>query len=242
MTRARAGADDIELKGARDLVTATDVAVEETIRGALTQGSEIAVVGEETGGASEATSFWLIDPICGTRNFASGLPLYCVNVALVENDAVAAAVVGDPSANAIHVAEPGGGAWVLAGEDAHRLRVSDASETIVIEDSHADPDPSRRDRAANAVAGAIRAFRWDIRALSTTLALPYVAAGRVSAYVLFWTSALHVAAGSLLATEAGAVISDINGAPWTIRSDSIIASATPGLHADLLEISREQSN
>jgi myo-inositol-1(or 4)-monophosphatase len=114
--------------------------------------------------------------------------------------------------------------------------VSAASETVVIEDSHADPEPARRERAAAAVAAAIRAFRWDLRALSTTLALPYVAAGRVAAYVLFWTSALHVAAGAVLAEEAGAVVTDIDGQRWTIESDSLVASATPELHAELLAL------
>jgi fructose-1,6-bisphosphatase/inositol monophosphatase family enzyme len=116
------------------------------------------------------------------------------------------------------------------------LRVSEESQTIAIEDSHADPDPERRERAAGAVANAIRASRWDIRAFSTTLALAYVASGRVSAYVLFWTSAIHAAAGSLLAAEAGAVVSDIDGQPWTIQSDSIVASATPALQDELLAL------
>jgi myo-inositol-1(or 4)-monophosphatase len=74
--------------------------------------------------------------------------------------------------------------------------------------------------------------------LSTTLALAYVAGGRVAAYVLFWTSALHVAPGSLLVAEAGAVVSDLDGRPWTIQSDSIVASATPALHYDLLALAR----
>jgi myo-inositol-1(or 4)-monophosphatase len=72
--------------------------------------------------------------------------------------------------------------------------------------------------------------------LSTTLALAYVAAGRVAAYVLFWASEIHVAAGSLVAAEAGAVVSDIDGRPWTTRSDSIAAAANPALHADLLAL------
>jgi len=46
-------------------------------------------------------------------------------------------------------------------------------------------------------------------------ALPYVASGRVAAYVLFWTSAIHAAAGGLLAAEAGASVSDVDGRPWT---------------------------
>jgi myo-inositol-1(or 4)-monophosphatase len=238
--RARVGAGETELKGARDLVTATDVAVEDAVRDAVGTTLGLPVLGEERGGTADGTStFWLVDPICGTRNFASGIPLYCVNVALVEGERVVAAVVGDPSTGEIHVAEHGHGAWTLSGGDRRPLTVSEASQTVVIEDSHADPDPDRRDRAAESVAGAIRAFRWDIRALSTTLALPYVAAGRVAAYVLFWTSAIHAAAGSLLVTEAGGIVSDIDGRPWTIRSDSIVASATAALHRDLLAIAAD---
>jgi myo-inositol-1(or 4)-monophosphatase len=237
IARARVGAGEVTLKGARDLVTATDVAVEDAIRHVLGDTFGIPVVGEEGGGeASRDGAYWLVDPICGTRNFASGIPLYCVNVALVEDEEVVLGVVGDPSTGELHVAERGNGAWALRGDERRRLAAGDQSQTIVIEDSHADPDPERRERAAASVARAIRAFRWDIRALSTTLALSYLAAGRVAAYVLFRTSALNVAGGSLLAAEAGAVVSDVDGRPWTVNSDLILASATPALHADLLAL------
>jgi fructose-1,6-bisphosphatase/inositol monophosphatase family enzyme len=49
----------------------------------------------------------LVDPICGTRNFASGIPLYCINVALVEDGLVTLAVVGDPAGDEVCVAELG---------------------------------------------------------------------------------------------------------------------------------------
>ena len=240
---ARTGADDVQFKGVRDLVTGTDVAVEDTVREEIGDALGHPVVGEERGGAAVASdgSYWLVDPICGTRNYASGIPLYCVNVALVEDGEVTISVTADPPAGEIYAAERGHGAWARKGDDWRRVAVSERSQTIVIEDSHADPDADRRERAASAVGAAIRAFRWDIRALSTSLALTYLAVGRVAAYALFWTSAIHVAAGSLLAAEAGAVVSDIDGAPWTIDSDSIIASATPALHADLLTIARTAS-
>jgi myo-inositol-1(or 4)-monophosphatase len=243
LTRTGAGAHELTLKSARDLVTATDVAVEDAVRSGLSEALGHRVVGEERGGgaAGDGLPYWLVDPICGTRNFASGIPLYCVNVALVEDSQVTVAVVGDPSTGEILAAERGNGAWTLSGSSRRRLAATEESQTIVIEDSHANPDAVRRDRAATSVANAIRAFRWDIRALSTTLALAYVAAGRVSAYVLFWTSALHVGAGSLLAAEAGAIVSDIDGERWTIHSDSIVASATPDLHRDLLEVAGASS-
>lgn len=226
------GSDDITSKGPRDIVTAADVAVEAVLRDAL---GPIPVVGEE-GGGTPGDVYWLVDPICGTRNFASGIPLYAVNVALVEAGEVTVGVVGDPTSGEVHAAERGRGSWARRSGRWERLAVSAASETVAIEDSHADPDPVRRERAAAAVAAAIRAFRWDLRALSTTLALPYVATGRIAAYVLFWTSALHVAAGAVLAQEAGAVVTDIDGRPWTIEADSLVASATPALHAELLAL------
>jgi myo-inositol-1(or 4)-monophosphatase len=219
-------------------VTATDVAVEDLVRKVIGERLGGAVIGEERGGdaSGAADCYWLVDPICGTRNFASGLPLYCVNVALVEDGNVTAAVVGDASTGEILVAERGRGAWAI-GADRRRLAVSNETQTIVIEDSHNDPDPVRRDRAATATGNVIRAFRWEVRAFSTSAALAYVASARVAAYV-FWTSTIHIAAGSLLASEAGAVVSDIDGNPWTLDSDSIVASATEALHRDLLDLGR----
>jgi myo-inositol-1(or 4)-monophosphatase len=239
LAQSRRGADELTLKAERDFVTGTDVAVEEAIRAALGNAFDFAVAGEEGGRdrPADGSPYWLVDPICGTRNFAFGIPLYCVNVALVEDEEVVAAVVGDASTGEIQVAERGRGAWALADGARRLLATSVKSEAIVIEDSHNDPDPARRERAAAAIGNAIRAFRWDLQALSTSLALPYVAAGRVAAYVLFSSSALHVGAGSLLVSEAGGTVSDIDGQRWTIHSDSILASATPALHDELLAIS-----
>jgi len=227
-------APGITVKDGRDLVTERDVAVEDAIRRMVVDGLGFSVVGEERGGEATADGapYWLVDPICGTRNFASGIPLYCVNLALVEENAITVAVIGDPSTGDLHVAERGRGAWVLNDDTRSRLTPSDGSLTIVVEDGKSKD--RRRERAARFTAAAIRADRWDFRSLGTTLALPYVTAGRISAYVVFWISAIHAGAGSLLVTEAGGIVSDIDGRPWTIRSDSLVASATPGLHEELL--------
>ena len=226
----------LTVKGDRDVVTTADVEVEDAVRAMVAEALGHRVVGEERGGDAGArgSPYWLVDPICGTRNFASGIPLYCTNLALVENGVVASAVVGDASTGSVCVAERGRGAWVAEGDRLRRLTTSDDSATVVIEDSRAAGP--RREQAAQLVGSAVRADRWDLRALSTTLALAYVAAGRVAAYVLCWTSAVHAAAGSLVAAEAGATVSDLDGRPWTIASDSIVAAATEGLHRELLDL------
>lgn len=238
LARRRVGADAITSKGGRDLVTATDVAVEDSIRAMVSDAVGFPVVGEERGGEAppDGSPYWLVDPICGTRNFASGNPLYCVNLALVEDGQITLAVVGDSSTGEIHVAERGGGAWANTDGSPRPLTTSGESRTIIVELGRASG--SRREHAARFAAGAIRADRWDLRALGTTLSLAYVAAGRVAAYVLFATSAVHTGAGSLLVTEAGGVLSDIDGRPWTVQSDSIVASADPRLHRELLDLTR----
>jgi myo-inositol-1(or 4)-monophosphatase len=239
ITRSGVGSDEITAKGPLDLVTSSDVAVEDVIRASLDEALGVPVIGEERGGQAPAdgSAYWLVDPICGTRNFASGIPLYCVNLALVEDGQITVAVVGDPSTAEIDAAERGQGAWALKAGSRRRLATSGESRTVVIEDGRASA--GRREHAARFTAGAIRADRWDLRALSTTLSLPYVATGRVAAYVLFWASAVHVGAGSLLAAEAGATVTDIDGQPWTIRSDSIVASAGPDLHRELLGLAAD---
>ena len=242
IARSGVGADDITAKDGRDLVTATDVAVEDAVRGIVADALSFPVIGEERGGEASAdgSPYWLVDPICGTRNFASGLPLYCVNLALVEGDEVTVAVVGDPSTGEIDVAERGRGAWALKDGRRHPLTTSDASRTIVIEDGRSKDH--RRGQTAQFAAAVIRADRWDFRSLGTTLASPYLAAGRISAYVVFLVSAIHAAAGSLLVTEAGGTVSDIDGRPWTIRSDSFVGSATRALHEELLDLARAASS
>ena len=235
LARGRAGAAEITSKGGRDLVTETDIAVEDEIRRIVEGASPHPVVGEERGGEVPAggSAYWLLDPICGTRNFASGIPLFSVNLALVQGNEIALSVVGDASNDEIQFAERSGGAWGNGGERRRQLSTSAQSQTIVVEPGHATGP--RRELAARFAQEIIRADRWDVRSLSSTLSLSYDAAGRVAAYVLFSGEALHPGAGTLLVTEAGGSISDIEGAPWTLQSDSLIASANPALHRELVD-------
>jgi myo-inositol-1(or 4)-monophosphatase len=231
------GAGEITAKGPRDLVTATDVVVEDLIRSTLERDLGATVIGEERGGETPAdgSAYWLVDPICGTRNFASGLPLYCVNLALVEGGEVTVGVVGDMSRDELDVAERGGGAWTLVNDgDRRPITTSDQSGIILVEDSHSKGP--RREWAARFAGDVLRIERWEIRSFSTTLSLPYVAAGRAAAYVLFLAYGLHAAPGVLLAAEAGATISDLEGHRWTLRSDSIIAACDGRVHEELVSL------
>jgi len=105
---------------------------------------------------------------------------------------------------------------------------------VVLDDVKAlDP---RRPHLAALMAAAISLDRWDFRTLSTTLGMAYLASGRVNAYVALRAGPVHGAAGTLLAQEAGATVTDIAGQPWTVETDSLVAASTPVLHAEVLAL------
>jgi len=236
---SRDGASEIRSKGGLDIVTAADVAVEEAMRLVLRAATKFPVVGEEGGDNAETNAtYWLVDPICGTRNYASGIPLVAVNLALVNKEKLVLGAVGDGSTREVLVAELGMDAFSKGDGDWRAISTSEESKTIVIDGW--PTGGAERERAGRFVAKAINANRWDIRSLSTTLAFAYLAEGRVAGYILFWhwegiSSALHTAAGVALAREAGAKVTDKDGKPWTVSSDSIIAAANPQLHKELCE-------
>lgn len=221
------------------MVTDADIAVEDAIRTIAGHSLGVPVIGEERGvQAAPGSSYWLVDPICGTRNFASGIPLFAVNMALVEQGEVVIGVVGDGSSGAVHVAERGRGSRLLVDDSAKRLRASADSRTIVVDGG--PPAGAGRDRAGRFAATAVQMDRWDFRSLGTTLALAYIAAGRVASYVLFSIAPLHAAAGALLAEESGAIVTDLDGRPWGIDSSSLLASANNELHRELVELLHRQ--
>lgn len=239
LARRRDGADQITSKGGRDLVTATDVAVEDAIRATLcARFPSWTVVGEERGGEDQISDapYWLVDPICGTGNFAADLPLYAVNVALAEGGRVTVAAVGDGGTGARYVAERGRGAYRVTSAGLVRLRAS--AETLILNVSAGASKPGiHQQQGARFIQAAILADRWEVRMLATTAAFAYLAAGKVAANVLFrLSSPVHSAAGCLLAEEAGALVTDLHGQPWTLETRALLMAATPELHRELRDL------
>jgi myo-inositol-1(or 4)-monophosphatase len=236
LASASLGDSAVSSKGVRDIVTEADVAVEDAIRERLAPLG-YPVVGEERGGEmpADGSPYWLVDPICGTTNFAFGIPMFAVNLALVEGGTVITAIVGDGSRHEIAFAERGAGASVLKDGVAGPMVPSVESATIVA-DAGKWYEP-RRAHAASFFHRLIATNRWDCIALATSLALVYVAAGRVAGYAVFYVGhPLHAAAGAFLIEEAGGTVTDLDGQPWDLRSETFLAAATPQLHAELLTI------
>jgi myo-inositol-1(or 4)-monophosphatase len=226
----------VEKKGPIDLVTAADLEVEQAFRRLIaSRFPSHAVLGEESAADPEdsrRSHRWIIDPVDGTTNFAHGLALFCVSIALEIDGQLEVGVVYDPVANELFTAERGQGARC----NGERIHVSDRS--TLIDGMLVTGFPySVRDQPATQVA-VFTAFLRTARAVrrlgSAALDLCYVAAGRFDG---FWEVQLNpwdFAAGVLIVTEAGGRVTDYAGRPLKMVSGQIVASNN-SLHSAMLE-------
>lgn len=233
---SREGAGDITSKGGIDLVTAADVLSEDAIRAELGQAfPDHIIVGEERGGTpAEGKPYWLVDPICGTRPYASNVPLYCTNIAFVEDGEVTAAAIGIGRSGEILWAEKGNGAWLRDDSGEKPIHVSDQSNTLWI--------GSMTEQGAEVVRRILIKRRWYVWQFSSSIGYAYLAAGRIAGIIHFAPplSPVHTAAGCFIAGEAGALVTDpFDGGPWRLGMHSFLLAATPALHRELFELIKQ---
>ncbi len=224
-------------KGALDYVTQADRDSEETIRQiVLSRHPDHSFLAEEGGLLSGSTdALWVVDPLDGTINYMSSLPIFSVSVGFMISGVVEVGVVLDPTRNELFSAVRGSGAF-LNGRPIRVNDVSDLSRSIVITGF-----PHQvRSQIEPYLAGFREIFEISagIRRLgSAALDICYTAAGRADG---FWEPKLSpwdVAAGSLIATEAGAVVTDFEGTGDYIKGGSMLC-APPRIYPILLDIIR----
>ena len=217
--------DSIHKKGANDIVTEADVAVENMLRALIAERFPAhAVVAEEMGqgGAQGATHEWVFDPIDGTTNFAHGIPFFCASLALEVDGVAEVAAIYEPARKELYTAERGVGAW-LNGEP---LKVSSTGALIDAVVCTGFPYSILEEREAPVAMfgrflGVSRAVR---RFGSAALDLAYVAAGRLDGFYEANLNRWDIAAGALLVEEAGGRVSAYGGGPFSARSGEILAS------------------
>jgi myo-inositol-1(or 4)-monophosphatase len=231
----RQGADEVHSKGPRDIVTGTDLAAQATIERVLHERHpECAFVGEEGDHQVPATGrYWLVDPLCGTANYSARLPLVALNIALVDGGQVTVSAVADGATGDVYAAERGGGAWLLSDGNPKRIHANGASGLVSLDPNLAGPDELRAFGQAFAIR-VLSAAQWDVRMFATTLALAYVASGRLAAAVYASSGpSVHLAAGLLLAHESGAIVTNKRGTDWTLQDAVYVVAATSELHRGL---------
>lgn len=222
-----------------DLVTRADRMAEDLITRLLRQRfPDHGVLGEEGTAHAGKEYRWIIDPIDGTTNFAHGVPLFVVSIALEHNDELVTGVIYHPSMDELFVAERGHGAYLRRDGREEPLKVSPlgtVAEAIVATGLPYDIRETGRNTPE---IGRLARTAIELRILgAAALHLAYVAAGRIAA---FWEPGLNawdIAAGALLVQEAGGHITDVRGKPFHVDCRDVLAT-NGRVHEEMVNLLR----
>jgi myo-inositol-1(or 4)-monophosphatase len=214
---------------ANDLVSDVDLASEKLIvEGVTAAWPGDGILAEEGSSAHDATGWrWVIDPLDGTRNYLTGAGPWSVCIALQEGTTTRVAVVHDPVAGETFSAVAGAGAR-LGREPLEVPSATRLEESLV--GLSFNPSPGTKRRMADLIAGLLPGI-GDVRRVPAALDLAYVAAGRFDAALMVDTRLWDVAAGLLLATEAGAAVDEVPGA-----GPDVLLATTPALRPGLVRL------
>jgi len=229
----------VELKGRANLVTAADKEAEALIISRIRQRyPEHAILAEESGALDSSEpgeGKWIIDPLDGTTNFAHQYPFFCVSIAFERAGQIVCGAVYDPWRDELFSGARGVGSHV----NGQRMRVSEA-QTL---------------RSALVMTGFPYGFREKIRTVmsqfeaflvesqavrrggSAALDLCYTALGRVDG---FWEMDLYpwdTAAGLVIVEEAGGLLTDFSGQPYSVYGKQLLASNRL-IHDEMLNVLR----
>ncbi len=227
----------IEMKGIINLVTEADVASESAVIASLNEDAPgIDIMAEESAGddlQAPTGSVWVIDPLDGTTNFAHGFPFFAVSIALLKDGVPQIGVVYCPMQDEMFAACRGNGAWL----NGTPIRTTDTK--FLVEALVATGFPYDIHKNLDAVLGQIRAILPKVRDIrragAAAVDLAYVACGRLDG---FWEMDLQpwdTAAGWLLVTESGGVVSDFSGQAYSPFTPEILAANSP-LHPLLTDL------
>ena len=225
----------VAFKGDRDPVTETDLAIERAMRDSLHRATpEAGFLGEETGGSTDGLA-WVLDPIDGTANFTHGVPLTAVSLALLDH--------GEPIIGLIAVRAEGVRYAAIRGQGATRdedpISASACTQLpsamVAMGDYATGPDADSRNLARLRINTVLAARAQRVRMLgSAAIDLAWVAAGKLDASVMLSNKPWDTAAGVLLAREAGARVTDLDGQNHELASTATIAAAS-GISDQLLD-------
>ena len=228
----------IDKKGATDLVTEVDLAVERMFRELIAQRfPDHQILAEEMGGAAAIPTgpCWVFDPIDGTTNYAHGVPIFCASLALEIDGVPEVAAVYDPNRKELFTAERGGGAF-LNGAPIHVTAAGNLGDALLVTGFPYDVR-TRIDEIVGLFAAFVREARAVRRLGSAAIDLCWVAAGRMDG---FWEADLKpwdMAGGALIVAEAGGRVTDLAGGPFTSRGGHVLAT-NGHLHEAMLEVVR----
>jgi len=227
--------EQVRAKGnPRDLVTEWDLRSEEVIRRVLDERTPgVPVLGEEGGqGAGGGELRWVVDPIDGTVNFAHGLPIWAVSIALEAPDGVEVGVVAAPRLGWWFEASRGGGARDATGAPLRVSAISRLDQALLVTgfpyDRATRPDNNFAEwEHLQRRAGACR------RLGAASIDLCLVASGSMDGYWERHLKPWDLAAGVLIVAEAGGTVTDWTGGRLDLHEGAVVAT-NGAIHEELV--------
>jgi myo-inositol-1(or 4)-monophosphatase len=230
-------------KSPLDFATDADVEAEHVILEVLrTARPDDRLIGEESGIARSGSTerSWLIDPLCGTLNYAAHTPLVAVNVALRVNNQITAAASADPFTGEMMWTD---GASAFLRRDARDEPLRPSAASMLVDVNLDGPYPNAGQfRAVQVLAAPEFANAFRPRVSSTTLALAWAAAGRRAAYLTdgHLLDSVHFSSGIALCQTAGCVVTGLRGQPLHTGVGGLVVAADEHIHAMLIGIIDKQ--
>lgn len=224
----------VQVKQPNDFVTEVDRAAEAAIIEVLLDAyPQHSILAEESGALGESEFQWIIDPLDGTTNFIHGFPQYAVSIALANKGIVEQAVIYDPVHNDLFTASKGAGAFL----NDRRIRVSKRAKLGDALIGTGFPYRSFRhmDSYMNVFREVAQKSAGMRRPGAASLDLAYVAAGRLDGFWEYGLSPWDMAAGTLMISEAGGLVSDLSGEANYLTTGNVVAG-TPKVFTQLLGI------
>jgi myo-inositol-1(or 4)-monophosphatase len=221
-------------KSHADFVSEVDRAAEQTIIQTLLEAyPEHAILAEESGAHGDSEFVWIIDPLDGTTNFLHGFPQFAVSIALQHKGIITQAVVYDPTKNELFTATRGRGAFL----NDKRIRVT---KRVNLADALIGTGfPYTRFEHMDAYIAILRDLMEKTSGLrrpgSAALDLAWMAAGRLDGFYETGLKPWDIAAGCLLITEAGGMVSDLHGSDTYLKTGHLCAG-NPDIHTQLLKV------
>ena len=228
---------DVRSKARNEFVSQVDLAAEQIIIETIRQRyPDHSFLCEESGSSGNSDHQWIIDPLDGTTNYLYGLPIYAVSIALRVNDRTEVGVVYDPNRQELFTAIQGQGAQL----DGKRIRVSGRKHLDGALIGTGFPyriNPRWMDTYMNQLRAIIEIAGDVRRPGSAALDLSNLAAGRLDGFWEFGLQPWDIAAGALIISEAGGIVSNMTDEGDYMETGNLIAG-TPKVHSELDKLLR----
>lgn len=225
-----------KIQDSPDLSTEGDLDNEELIKTELDRWfPDDGIIAEETlSDDSDINSGreWIIDPICGSLNFKNGVKFFCTNIALADNGNLIASCVVD------HCREEYiwsvGNQEIFIGSDLFKPSEKTKATTIDVDlTALVEVSKERVQRHEKLVSYLLKNKKYYLTSYNTSLPFAYVALGRLDAYANGSSKVWDLAAANFLIMQKG-IVTEMDGKPWTLKSDNCLASIDKSLHQELL--------